>query len=165
MKRAYFIVMLIFFASISFGQKNTLPSVYLKTIDGKTINTADLLKDSVPVFIDFWATWCKPCIIELNTLNDLYPDWQEETGLKIIAVSVDDPKTTNRVAPFVAGRGWEFQILLDPNGEFKRAMNVVDIPHSFLIAPDGRIVWQHAGFAPGDEQELYEQVIKLVNKK
>ncbi len=142
-------------------QNNTLPQVMLKTIDGKTVNTADLLKDSTPVIIDFWATWCKPCIMELNTINDLYPDWQEETGVKFIAVSVDEPRTMNRVAPFAAARGWNYEILLDPDGQFKHAMNVVNVPHSFLIAPDGHIVWQHSGFAPGDEDQMYEALEKL----
>ncbi len=172
MKRILFLSITLVFSVWIFGQKQTLPSFDLQTLDGTTVNTADLLEDGRPVFLDFWATWCKPCIVELNTLAELYPDWEDETDVKIVVISVDDARTQNRVAPFVASRGWDdFTILLDPNSDFKRAMNVVNIPHSFIIAPDGTIVWQHTGFAPGDEEEIYAKLLELkqqldtVNKK
>ncbi|NPA35966.1 MAG: TlpA family protein disulfide reductase [Chlorobi bacterium] len=165
MKRIFLILsVLIVSLQAMQAQGDKLPSMDIRTLDGKVINTYDLLKDGKPVFLDFWATWCKPCVLELNTLADLYEDWQDETGVKIVIVSVDDSRTSSRVAPFVNSRGWEYTVLIDPNSEFKRAMNVVDIPHSFLIAPDGKILWQHTGFAPGDEDQIYEQLIKLSSK-
>ncbi len=165
MKKAIVIVLGLILLNLSFAQQYSLPSVDLKTLDGKTINTKDLLKDGKPIFLDFWATWCKPCIVELNTLADLYPDWQDETDVKIVVISIDDARTQSRVAPFVNSRGWDdFTILLDPNGDFKRAMNVINIPHSFIIQPNGKIFWQHAGFAPGDEQEIHNQLLKLKAK-
>jgi peroxiredoxin len=99
--------------------------------------------------------------MELNELQDVYEDWQDDTGVKIIAISTDDARSTSRVAGFVNGKGWEFDIYLDPNGDLKRALNIASMPYSFLLNGKGEIVWQHAGYAIGDEEALYEEILKL----
>jgi hypothetical protein len=101
----------------------------------------------------------------LNTIQDRYADWQEETGVKIIAISIDDSRTSSSVAPFVSGKGWEYEVYLDINGDFKRAMNVNNVPHVFLLDGNGKIVLQHNSYTPGDEDELYEQIKLLTAKK
>lgn len=110
-----------------------IPSVKIKDIDGKTVNTANLNNDGKPMVISFWATWCKPCIQELANMHDVYEKWQKETGVKIVIVSVDDSRNTKKVKPFVKGRSWNYESLLDENGDFKRAMNVNNPPHTFLV--------------------------------
>lgn len=142
----------------------TVPTVQLFDVDGKSINTSDISNNGQPVIINFWATWCSPCKRELNAIHDEYVDWQEETGVKLIAVSVDDERTKNRVKPYVDASGWEYDIWMDPNGDFKRAMGVNNVPHTFLIDGNGKIVYTHNNYSPGDEHELYEQVKKLVKK-
>ena len=61
----------------------------------------------------------------------------------------------------VNGKGWEYTVLLDPNSDFKRAMNVGPIPHTFLLNGQGQVVYQHTSFAEGDELNLIEMVRKL----
>lgn len=141
-------------------QTNKLPSVDIKTLTGETFNTSSISNDG-PIFISFWATWCKPCIKELIAVNENYIDWQEETGLKVYAISIDDTKSTSRVAPFVNGRAWDFEVLLDVNSDFKRAMNVINVPHSFILDKNGKVVWQHTSYSPGDEDEIYEIIKKV----
>ncbi len=139
----------------------TLPAVELKTLDGKTVNTADLSNDGKPVIISFWATWCKPCVAELSTIADVYSDWQEETGVKIIAISIDDARTSSGVKPLVDGKDWDYEVLLDANSDFKRAMNVNLVPHTFILNGNGEIVWQHASFSQGSELGLIDIVRKI----
>ena len=115
----------------------------------------------MPFVITFWATWCGPCIKEHNALDEVYQDWKDETGVKIYSVSIDDSRTTAKVKPFVEGKGWDFEVLLDANGDLKRAMNVNNPPHTFLFDGSGKIVYQHTGYFDGAEEELYEEILKL----
>ncbi len=137
-----------------------IPALKLKDYKGKILNTAELgLKG--PIVFSFWATWCAPCKKELNAIHDLYTDWQAETGVTLVAVSIDDEKTKSQVPIYVDGKGWEYLILLDPNGDFKRAMGVNNVPHTFLVDTTGTIVYSHNNYAPGDEEKLYEEIKKL----
>ena len=142
-----------------------LPSAEVKTMNGERVNSSTFSNDGKPVIIDFWATWCKPCIEELTAIHEEYADWQKETGVKVITISVDDARTMTRVAPFVNGKGWNFESYVDPNGDLKRAMNVNMPPHTFVLNGKGEVVWQHVGFAEGNQEELYEVVKKVALEK
>lgn len=141
--------------------KQVIPAASIKNIKGEKVNSSTITNEGKPILLNFWATWCKPCIQELSNLSSVYDDWKEATGVKIVAVSVDDVRNSAKVAPFVNGKRWEYEVYLDENGDLKRAMNVNNVPHSFLIDGNGKVVWQHNSYAPGDEEKLYE-VIKQV---
>ena len=164
-------IILAFMALLSFGilsaqegsSKATLPNVSVKTLDGKTIKASEFSNEGKPFVICFWATWCKPCLMELNAMAELYDSWQEETGIKIYAVSIDDARTCPKVKPLVNGSDWDYEVILDQNSELKRALGVNNPPHTFLISEKGEILWQHVGYAPGDEDNLikvFKQVLQ-----
>lgn len=144
--------------------KTDIPSITIKDLEGKPFSTSSITNDGKPVIVDFWATWCKPCVASLNGMNEVYAEWQEETGVKIYAVSIDDTRTMSSVAPFVAGKGWGFDVLLDANSDFRRAMNVNNVPHTFLLDGNGKIVLQRNTYTPGDEELMREALGKLTNK-
>lgn len=151
--------------SLTFSQEKTatLPPVMVKNLRGDYIPVHHkFTNEGKPVVINFWATWCKPCIQELSTIHELYPQWQKETGVKIITVSIDDARNANKVAPFVKTRGWLYEAYIDANSDLKRVMNVVNIPHTFLLNGNGEVVWQHNSYAPGDEHKLFEVIKKVV---
>lgn len=169
MKKLVLAVVALGLFTFTFGQEKEsnkdkkLPSVQLKDMNGKVVNTAELAADG-PVIISFWATWCSPCKRELNTIHDLYSDWQDEFGVTLVAVSIDDEKTKNSVPVYVNGRGWEYTVLMDPNSDFRRAMGVNNVPHTFLVTKEGVIVYSHNNYAPGDEELLYQELVKLSKK-
>ena len=140
-----------------------LPAVTLKTMDGKTIRTDTLTNNGKPFIIDFFATWCKPCNRELTAISEVYDEWQEETGVKVIAVSIDQAQNINKVKPLVDNHGWPYEVLLDPNSDFKRALGIQMIPYVLIVDGKGNIVYKHNGYTEGAEQELIDKVRELVN--
>ncbi len=151
MKRGIITILLALFMLSTYA---ALPDVTLKDINGKEVKIADLSRSGKPIIISFFATWCKPCIRELKAIHELYPDWQDETGVEMYIVSIDEGQDVQRVAPMVNGFGWEYKVLLDPNGTFKRAMNVQNIPHLFVIDSKGKTVYNHVGYTDGGETEI-----------
>ena len=142
--------------------QSKLPAVTLKSMDGKTVSTDTLSNNGKPIIIDFFATWCKPCNRELTAISEVYEDWQEETGVKLIAVSIDQAQNINKVKPLVDNHGWPYEVLLDPNSDFKRALGRQMIPYVLIVDGDGNIVYKHNGYTEGAEEELIQKVRELV---
>ena len=137
-----------------------LPQVTLKDINGRAVRLDTLSNGGKPIIIDFFATWCKPCNRELSAICEVYDDWQEETGVKLIAVSIDQAHHINKVKPLVDQLGWPYEVLLDPNNELKQALGVQLIPYTLIVDGKGKIVYKHSGYVDGEEDELFEEVKK-----
>ncbi len=158
---------LVLFASFSFitlnGDGDKIPSATVKKLDGSKVNSNTFSNNGKPIIISFWATWCKPCKKELDAIAENYSDWVKETGVKLIAISIDDVRSSSKVVTDVKTKGWEYEIYIDENQDFKRAMNVNNVPHTFLVDGNGNIVWSHNSYSDGDEEKLYENVKALAN--
>ena len=164
MKKLILTLAISLLAGFATAQNARIPeNISIKTLDGKTVETSVIQNDGKPIIISFWATWCKPCNRELNAIKEVYEEWQEETGVKLVAISIDDTRSASKVKPHVDGNGWEYEVYLDQNQDFKRAMNVVNVPHTVLINGKGEIVWQHTAYVDGSEEELFELVKKVAN--
>jgi thiol-disulfide isomerase/thioredoxin len=146
----------LFIAFSAFSQED-LPNIDLKTMDGSTINIKKATDKDNVVIVSLWATWCVPCLKELDAISEVYDVWQEETNVELIAVSVDDSRTIKRVKPLINGKGWDYQILLDSNNDLKRALGAATVPLTILIK-NNQIVYRHSGYSAGTEKELYEKV-------
>ena len=141
-----------------------IPSVTLKDINGKTIKTDTINNGGKPFIIDFFALWCKPCMRELTAIGDVYEEWQEETGVKLVAVSVDEGQNAQKVKPQVDNHGWSYEVLLDSNGELRRAFGIQNIPYTVICDGEGNIVYKHSGYVDGAEEELIEKVRELLKQ-
>lgn len=158
-------LLVVFFISLfmpSAYSQESFSAVKLKSISGKSVDLSQLLTESrdTLVVMSFWATWCIPCIHELESVQEVYREKQAEKPFQFIAVSVDDARTSQRVKAFSNSQGWEFDVLLDINSEWKRALNVTDIPH-VVIFKNNKIVYRHTGYIAGEEEHLFEAIKKL----
>ena len=150
--------------SMSIAQNRTLPSVDVKTLKGDALNIQKVENKKNPIVISFWATWCKPCKKELNNIAEVYEEWQDATGVKLIAISIDDTRTMSKVAPYVNSSDWDYEVYLDPNGDLTRALSIGrNVPHTFLLNKEKEIVWYHQGYMEGDEDKLLEEIKKIAN--
>ena len=160
MKR-FFCIILIIFSSIGYSQ---IPNIDIKDLNGRVFNTSEFDNNNNPIIISFWATWCKPCKQELENIHEIYEDWQDETNVKLIAISIDDSRNTAKIKPMVNAKGWEYEVYQDSNREFATKMGVNPIPHTFLLDGNKQVVWEHVTYADGDEEELYEKVLDLIKE-
>ena len=160
--RKIFLLLLAISLSVVLHAQNGLPKVTLKNIEGKSVDVSTITNDGKPIIISFFATWCKPCNRELKAISEVYNEWREETGVKIFAVSIDQAQNVNKVKPLVDENGWEYEVLLDPNSEFKRALGIQMIPYVLICDGKGNIVYKHNGYTEGAENELIEKVRELV---
>ena len=163
MKKSVFAFFLLLLAGFGVAQAQ-LPAVTLKSIDGATVQSETLSNDGKPFIIDFFATWCKPCNRELSAIAEVYDEWQEETGVKIYAVSIDQGQNINKVKPLVDQNEWEYEVLLDPNSELLKALGGQMIPFVVVIDGNGNIASKHSGYTDGAENELLEEVKKLIGQ-
>ncbi len=161
MKRLLLILLPVMLVFPVIPQDTGLPSVTVTDLNGVPVDFSQLHNDGNPVILSFWATWCTPCLREMNAIAEVYEQWQEETGVLFIAVSIDDSRTRSRVLPLINSNYWDYDFFLDPNHDLKRAMNVNLIPHTFLLNGDMEVVWQHTSYSEGMEVKMYEMIRKL----
>jgi|TARA_B100000959_G_scaffold143071_1_gene150189 thiol-disulfide isomerase/thioredoxin len=155
-----FIFLSVFLLSITGFSQKTLPNISVKTFEGEKVSVTELSSDDKIAVISLWATWCVPCIKELDAINELYDDWRSEVDFEVYAISVDDSRSINRAKALVNGKGWEHNILLDTNQNLKRALGVSAIPET-IIVKNNEILYQHTGYTIGDEYELFDKLKKL----
>lgn len=155
------VTLFLIFAGIIAYSQTKMPDVSLSDIDGKKVSIKNDFneKDKIYVF-SFWATWCTPCINELDEMNDVKGEWTKNLNIEIIAVATDDSRTQKRIKPLVNGKGWDYKILLDSNQDLKRALSIVNIPYT-VVVKNGEIVHIQNGYVPGSEDELYTKVKTL----
>jgi len=155
------LTLILLFVGLLAKAQNSMPNISLTNLEGKTLSVKNDFaeKDKIYLF-SFWATWCAPCINELDELNDVIDDWKKEVNLEVIAVATDDARTQKRVKPLINGKGWSYQVLLDSNQELKRALTIVNIPYT-VVVKNGQIVHIQNGYVPGSETELLAKLKTL----
>lgn len=161
MKRTLLVLASLFCVLGLFAQDKALPSANVKTLEGQTLNVQELGKSGKVTVISFWATWCSPCKKELDAIKDYYEEWQQKYGMELVAISVDDPRTAAKIPAMVAEKGWAYRVLHDYNKEFQIAANVASVPYTLLLDTAGNVVFEHTGYAPGDELELEDRIKEL----
>ncbi len=147
------------FTTMTFN--SPFPTINIKTLDGKEINTTTFSKTGKITLVSFFATWCTPCKAELDIVNEVYADWKEKYDMEVVAITIDDARGLAKVPAMVQNKGWEFKVLADSKQELMQALSFQTIPQTFLIDQKGEIVYAHNGYKAGDEIELEEKIAAL----
>jgi cytochrome c biogenesis protein CcmG, thiol:disulfide interchange protein DsbE len=157
-------IIALFFALIIIFElkaQKKLPEINIQNLKGQIVSSLSFTDNDKPVIISFWATWCKPCLIEMENVSDVFEEWQKVKSFTFIAVSIDDSRSSAKVKSLVAGKGWPFDFYLDPNQDLKRALNISMVPFLIIINKEGEIVYEHIGYTVGDEEYLFNKIKEL----
>lgn len=150
------------FLFVSTAAAKPAPSFNLPDWQGKNVSSQQLIGKG-PVVINFWATWCIPCLAEMKTLQDLQERYAAQ-GLQVVSISVDDSKTAAKVPTVVRQRKFQkFTILLDSGKEVYNRFLVSNVPELFLLDSKGEIVSHHKGYQSGDGKKLEEEIQALLS--
>lgn len=142
----------------------TIPDVTVESVDGVKVSSKTICQEDKPTVISFWATWCKPCIQELDAVSEVLEEWKEELEFNFAAVSIDDARAASKARAFASGRGWDgIGLFFDVNGDFRRALNVNQIPHVLIYDSSGKLVYSHSGYVPGGEEDIFTR-LKQISK-
>ena len=152
--------LLCFVFAVATVSAQQLPDVKVENAQGKIVSVREL-SNGKPMIISYWSIACKPCIQELNAINDALAEWRAEADLEVVAVSIDDARLKASAKAIANSRGWEFICVYDENQELKRAMNVSLTPQSFGVDGEGNIIFSHSGYTPGSEQLLFDKIVEL----
>jgi cytochrome c biogenesis protein CcmG/thiol:disulfide interchange protein DsbE len=142
------------------GNTMSAPDFTLSNLKGKDVTLSEVLREG-PVVLDFWATWCRPCIRAFPDLQGLYEKYGDR-GLRVVTISLDGPKSQAHVAPFIQSKKYTFEVLLDKEGRVARKYNVMAIPRTVLISQGGEIVYATVGNRPTGHKELEEAILKIL---
>lgn len=160
MKNNILTLLTLFAVKISLAQ--AIPNTNIKALDNSNVTISEVVNSEGPTLLVFWATWCSHTTEGLTMLQDDYlDDWIDEFNLKIVAVSVDDARNSSKVGPYANGKGWEFDVYMDTNGDLKRDMGINNAPHLFILNSSKEIVWQNNNFVDGDEEIIYQKLTDL----
>lgn len=156
---------LLLFVSTGLMAQKKVPDVKLKTLKKQTVSLHESLQEADYTVLSFWATWCAPCKRELNTIAEVYEDWQKKYNMQLIAITIDDQRMLSKVPAMVATNWWEYPVLADEDSSLRNAINVTSIPRTFIVDREGKILYDHNGYKPGDEVELEEKLKTLAEAR
>ncbi len=135
-------------------------NIMLEDAQGKRESFAEVIKGDKPVIVAFWATWCKPCLTELDAYKEIHDEWKDD--VRIVAIAIDDARTRSKVVPMARGKKYPFEIYLDINNALSKNLNVRSVPF-VMIYHKGKNVYMHSGYNPGDEFFVIDEALQYVD--
>jgi len=151
---------LLLIISLGFGQERNLPQVKLKDLKNQSQNLETITAGKISL-INFWATYCVPCRKEMKYLDQLNKSYADQ-NVQVIGISIDDSRTVGRVKSLVKSQKLSYSILLDTEQKLYKNFNTSAMPFSILVDTQGKIIWEHTGYVPGDEKQMESEIQKAI---
>lgn len=156
MKSFYLFFAIVCLSHLSNAQ--TVPNFLLKDIEHQ-MQSYENLKGEKLTLIDFWATWCKPCIKAIPGLNEIYKEYKVK-GVNVIGVNCDEPRSISKVEPMSKALAIQYPVLLDIDSELRIDLDVNYYPTLVMVNQKNKIVWIHEGYGHGDDKLIKQQIEK-----
>ncbi|MFC0876726.1 TlpA disulfide reductase family protein [Saccharicrinis sp. FJH2] len=150
------IVLFLFLFTAQIRAQNV--DIEMKSTDNKWVNLQDQLGEKLTI-IDFWATWCKPCLNAMPKINSIYESYKNK-GVNVIGISVDSPRNHSKVKPLLSSLKITYPVLFDMDEDLKNELNVSVMPTLCILNSEGKLIYTHEGFTPGDEEKIKEEIEK-----
>ncbi|MFB6342950.1 TlpA disulfide reductase family protein [Saccharicrinis sp. FJH62] len=150
------IVLFLFLFTAQIRAQNV--DIEMKSTDNKWVNLQDQLGEKLTI-IDFWATWCKPCLNAMPKINSIYESYKNK-GVNVIGISVDSPRNHSKVKPLLSSLKITYPVLFDMDEDLKNELNVSVMPTLCILNSEGKLIYMHEGFTPGDEEKIKEEIEK-----
>lgn len=141
----------------------TVQNFQLKNLENQTRSFADLKGEKLTL-IDFWASWCKPCLKAIPELNKIYAEYKSK-GVEIIGINCDGPRSMAKVAPLSQSLQIKYPVLLDINSEVMNNLGLQAFPTLLLVNSEGSIVWTHEGYVTGDAEIIISEIEKNLENR
>jgi peroxiredoxin len=138
------------------------PNFSLPALDGTEVSL-EAMHGKI-VLLNFWASWCGPCRIEMPSLEHLYRDFSAYRDFALLTVNTEQ-RDTPWVQNFMANNGYDFPVLLDAGSAASAAYGVRALPSTFVIGRDGRILWRHSGALDWSDPKLRDALKALLEKR
>ena len=155
-----FTIVLAFGLLADAARAETAPQLVLDRLDGTIFSLEQALAEG-PVVVDFWATWCKPCIKGLPKIQALSKEYTGR-GVQVLTINIDGPRNLPKVRPFMRRYKLQLPVLLDPTNEVLKQFHLAGVPATLVIAADGEVFYKHQGYRPGDEKKLKAKLDELL---
>ncbi len=165
MRLSIFFTLALVLGFTSLQAQQQITSADIKTLKGETVDLADIIKDADLTVVSFWATWCKPCQAELDAIADLYPEWQEDLNVQLVAITIDTQRQLSKVPGLLSTKAWEYKVYSDANNVLKNQLGFQAIPQTYVVNGQGNILYNHSGYTAGDEYDLEDKLKQLAGNK
>ncbi|MEL6972388.1 MAG: TlpA disulfide reductase family protein [Bacteroidota bacterium] len=165
MRLSIFFTLALLLGFTSLQAQQQISSADIKTLKGETVDLADIIKEADLTVVSFWATWCKPCQAELDAIADLYPEWQEDLNVQLVAITIDTQRQLSKVPGLLSTKGWEYEVYSDANNVLKNQLGFQAIPQTYVVDGQGNILYNHSGYTAGDEYDLEDKLKELTGDK
>ena len=161
MKKVFFSIIISFVLTSALTAQET--NFKIKTINNSRVELKELYSKGA-VLVNFWALWCQPCRVEMKYLNDIYEKYKDK-GFTILGINQDSPKSVSKVRSYISSQKINYPVALDPNEQYLQKLNGQSVPYSLLYDSNGKLVYKHSGFLPGDEVEIEKHIEETLSEK
>lgn len=151
----------VFLLLLTINASGQEPVFRLRDLDNQWKEYHELKGDRITV-IDFWATWCQPCVRSIPLLNEMAEEF-EPKGVRFIGISIDGPRNQSKIKPFIQSMGVDYPIIRDVDSELMSELAVTAVPTLLIYNGEGELVYFHEGFRPGDEQTIRDHIDKHIS--